>query len=253
MSSVHCETRGSAARLIIDRQQAGNALRGQDVDELADCLRACLRDPAVRAIVIQGAGARFFCTGGDIRELASGLADIGLHIRKWHDLVDMVEAAEKPVIAAINGHAVGGGLELALTCHHRIAASHARVGLPELKVGLFPSAGGVRRLTRIVGATAALDLVLKADLIDAAGAHRQGIVDAVCDRSAFDAAVDATLQRLCAYEPNAVRAVLACARTAALGVDSVELEIALLRECYQTPRNRELLQAFLDGLARSRQ
>jgi enoyl-CoA hydratase len=230
MSSVHCETRGSSARLVIDRPQAGNALRGQDVDELAGHVRACLRDPAVRAIVIQGSGDRFFCTGGDIGELASGLADVGLHIRKWHDLVDMVEAAEKPIIAAIN----------------------ARVGMPELKVGLFPSAGGVRRLTRIVGASAALHLVLAADLIDAAEAHRRGIVEVVADGS-FDAAVDRAAQRLCAYEPNAVRAVLACARTAALGIDSVEMEIALLRECYQTPRNRELLQAFLDGLRGSRQ
>lgn len=252
MSSVQCEIRDSAARLVIDRPQAGNALQGQDVDELASHVRACLRDPAVRAIVIRGAGTRFFCTGGDIRELAGGLSDIGLHIRKWHELVDMIESAEKPVVAALNGHAVGGGLELALACHHRIAAAHARVGLPELRVGLFPSAGGVRRLTRLIGASAALELVLAADLVDAAHAQRIGIVDGVCDGAALDAKVDTMLHGLCAHEPNAVRAVLACARAAAAGVYSVELEIALLRECYQTPRNRALLQAFLDGLSAAR-
>lgn len=252
MSSVQCEIRDSAARLVIDRPQAGNALQGQEVDELAGHVRACLRDPAVRAIVIRGAGTRFFCTGGDIRELASGLPDIGLHIRKWHELADMIESAEKPVIAALNGHAVGGGLELALACHHRIAVAHARVGLPELKVGLFPSAGGVQRLTRLIGASDALELVLGAELIDATQAQRRGIVDSVHDSTDFDAKVDAMLQVWCAHEPNAVRAVLACARAAAQGVYSVELEIALLRQCYQTPRNRALLQAFLDGLGGAR-
>jgi copper(I)-binding protein len=107
----------------------------------------------VRVLVITGEGNKFFCTGGDLSELVQGLADIGLHIRKWHDLVDMIEAAEKPVIAAMNGHAVGGGLELALACHQRIASARGRFGVPELNAGLFPSAGGVRRLTRLLGAS----------------------------------------------------------------------------------------------------
>jgi enoyl-CoA hydratase len=248
MSSVQCEIRGSAAWLTIDRPQAGNALQGQDVDTLAGQVRGCLRDPAVRVLVIRGSGTRFFCTGGDIRELAFGLPDIGAHIRKWHELAELIESAEKPVIAAINGHAVGGGLELALACHWRIAVSHARVGVPELKVGLFPSAGGVRRLTRLVGASAALGLVLGAGLMSAHEAQARGIVDAVCEEAAFEEQVETTLQTWCAHEPNAVRAVLACARTAAVGIDNVEMEIALLRECYQTPRNRERLQAFLEGL-----
>ena len=220
----------------------------QDVDALAGQVRGCQRDPAVRVLVIRGSGTRFFCTGGDIRELASGLPDIGAHIRKWHELAELIESAEKPVIAAINGHAVGGGLELALACHWRVAVSHARVGVPELKVGLFPSAGGVRRLTRLVGASAALGLVLGAGLMSANETQACGIVDAVCEEAAFEAQVETTLQTWCAHEPNAVRAVLACARTAAVGIDSVEMEIALLRECYQTPRNREQLQAFLEGL-----
>lgn len=252
MSSVQCEIRGPAAWLTIDRPQAGNALQGQDVETLADQVRAGLRNPAVRALVIRGGGTRFFCTGGDIRELASGLPDVGVHIRKWHELAELIETAEKPVIAAINGHAVGGGLELALACHRRIAVSHARLGVPELKVGLFPSAGGVRRLTRLVGASAALGLVLGADLLSAPEAHARGIVDAVCEAAAFDEQIETTLQAWCGHEPNAVRAVLACARTAALGIDSVEMEIALLRECYQTPRNRERLQAFLEGLGGAR-
>lgn len=153
-----------------------------------------------------------------------------MHIRKWHELAELIESAEKPVIAAINGHAVGGGLELALACQRRIAVSHARLGVPELKVGLFPSAGGVRRLTRLVGASAALELVLGAGLLGAHEARVRGIVDDVCEEAAFEEQIEATLHAWCDHEPNAVRAVLACARTAALGIDSVEMEVALLRE-----------------------
>lgn len=182
------------ATLTIDRPDVGNALRGEDLGALAGALRESQRDLAVRVIVLTGAGGKFFCSGSDIAELAGGLPDIGIHLRKWHDVVNLLESSEKPVIAAINGAAVGDGLELALACQRRIAVDSARLGLPELKVGLFPAAGAAR---------------------------------------------------LSEFEPNAVRAALVCARAAALGTDSDELEISLLRECYVTPRNRQVLESFL--------
>lgn len=239
---------GSVARFTIRRPEVGNAMRGVDVAELAKGVRDALANPAVRVLVIAGEGPKFFCTGGDLRELSEGFADIGLHIRKWHDLVDLIEAAEKPVIAALNGHAVGGGLELALACHLRFAASNSRMGLPELKVGSFPSAGGVRRLTRLLGSAVALDLVLSADLWTADVALAKGLVHAVCPADQLEQRIADMIERLTSFEANAVRSVLVCARAAALDIDSVELEISLLRECYQTPANRTRLQAFMDQL-----
>lgn len=233
------------ARLAINRPEAGNAVMGQDLVALAAAVRDAQRDPEVRVIVISGSGPKFFCTGSDISELSGGVPDIGVHLGKWHDLVDCLEASEKPVIAALNGLAVGGGLEIALACHRRIAADTARIGLPELKVGLFPAAGGVRRLTRLIGAAKALDLVLGGDIMPAAAAQALGIVDQVVPAAELASAVDASAQKLAGYEPNAVRATLMCARTATLGVDTNELEATLLRECYADPRNREVLQSFL--------
>jgi enoyl-CoA hydratase len=236
---------GAAMHLCIERPESGNALMGRHLIALASSLRDAQRDAAVRAIVLYGAGSKFFCSGSDIAELAGGVADIGVHLGKWHELVDTLEASEKPVIAAINGMAVGGGLEIALACHVRIASETARFGLPELKVGLFPAAGGVRRLTRLIGSARALDIVLSADLLSAADARVLGIVDRVTPPERLQAEVERVAERVTAYEPNAVRATLVCARTAALGTDTNELERSLLRECYANARNREVLQSFM--------
>lgn len=244
-AAIAAERLGAVARLEIGRPEAGNALRGIDLVALTAALREAQRDPEVRVIVVTGAGPKFFCSGSDIAELSGGVPDIGVHLGKWHELVDRLEQSEKPVIAAINGLAVGGGLEIALACQRRIAADSARVGLPELKVGLFPAAGGVRRLTRLLGAAAALDIVLGGEVLPAERAHALGIVDAVVPAADLALAVDAQAVHLAALEPNAVRATLMCARAAAQGLDTNDLEATLLRECYANPRNREVLKSFL--------
>ncbi len=245
------EIRDATAWLTIARSATGNAMRGEDVQALTAGVRRALANPAVRVLVVTGEGGRFFCTGGDLVELSRGMPDIGLHIRKWHDLVDTIEAAEKPVIAAINGHAVGGGLELALACHQRIAASHSRLGIPEMKAGMFPSAGGVRRLSRLLGASTALELALSAELWTAQTALARGVVNKVCEPAELLARTDEMARQLAAFEPNTVRAVLVCARTAAMNIDSVDLEISLLRECYQTEANQTRIRQFQQELSRS--
>jgi enoyl-CoA hydratase/carnithine racemase len=244
-TTVSLARHGAIARLTIVRNDFGNALRGADLLSMATLVRECLTDTAIRVIVLSGIGQKFFCTGSDVAELANGLPDIGVHLRKWHDIVDLFESSEKPIIAAINGVAVGGGLELALACHQRIAVAGVRLGLPELKVGLFPAAGGVRRLTRLIGAAQTLKLVFSTDLITAEAARQIGIVDQVCAATEFDAQVTQAAERLAGFEPNAVRAVLSCARASTLCTDSNDLEVTLLRDCYATPRNREVLQGFM--------
>ena len=243
---VRASRDGAVLHLVIARPASGNAVAGEDLQALAQQLRAAQADEAVRVIVIRGEGDRFFCTGSDIAELSGGLPDIGVHLAKWHTVVDLLEASPKPVIAAINGAAVGGGLELALACHRRVAADHAKVGLPELKVGLFPAAGGVRRMTRLLGSARALDLVLGAGTLTADDALAWGLVDRVVPQAELDATVAAMAASLAAFEPNAVSAVLACALAAAVGEDSNALETDLLRSCYDNPRNRDVLRSFLD-------
>jgi len=246
--TISNDIQGDVAWITICRTMAGNALRGVDVDLLDAQVRHSLNNTLVRVIVITGEGSKFFCTGGDLSELAQGLQDIGLHIRKWHELMELLESSEKPIIAAINGHAVGGGLEIALACHQRIAVSKCRMGVPELNAGLFPSAGGVRRLTRLLGASTALELVLSAELWTADIALSRGLINHICGQDDFTNTVDNMAHRFASFEPNTLRAVLVCAHKAALNVDSIELEISLLRECYQTQSNRTRLQNFLKNL-----
>ena len=232
-------------RLRIDRPGSGNALRGQDLVALAEVVERSRRDEGIRVLVISGSGEKFFCCGSDIDELSGGVPDIGRHLSKWHDLVDAVEASPKPVIAAINGSAVGGGLELALACHLRVAIASAKLGLPEVKVGLFPAAGGVRKLTRLLGASRALDLVLSGRLLQAEAAVGLGLVNQAVPADEHESAVEALAQALCQLEPNVVAAVLECAHAPTHGKDSNQLETDLLRSCYENPRNREVLQSFL--------
>ena len=244
-SRITAESRGAIAYLQINRPDAGNAVMGEDLIALTAALCDAQRNPQIRTVILSGSGSRFFCTGSDISELSNGVPDIGVHLGKWHQLVDRIEASEKPVIACINGLAAGGGLEIALACQRRIASDSARISLPELKVGLFPAAGGIRRLTRLIGSARALDLVLGAQSLTAQQALALGIVDSIASASQLHSAAEAVASQLASYEPNALRAALVCARASALGLDSNELEVSLLRECYANPRNREVLSAFL--------
>jgi enoyl-CoA hydratase len=245
-ASIRSSVEGGVGVVAIERQDVGNALRGVDLEALARTVEQWNQDDAVRVIVLTGSGERFFCTGSDINELAGGVSDIGVHLTKWHRVTDALERSSKPVIACINGAAVGGGLELALACHSRFAAEQVKVGLPELKVGLFPSAGGVRRMTRLVGQGKALDLILGAGMLTAPEARGLGLFERVVPAGALMAEVLAYARRIAAFEPNAVAAVLACGRAASDRTDDNELEVRLMRECYEAPRNREVLQSFLN-------
>ncbi len=171
---VHSETRGSVAVITLDSPPV-NALGSAVREALVARIAAAVEDPAVEALVLTGSG-RCFSGGADIREFGSPPRDP--HLRK---VIETAEDCPKPVVAAIHGVAVGGGLELALGCHYRVGAHSARLGLPEIKLGLLPGAGGTQRLPRVIGAEPALDLILSGDPIPAAEARALGLLDAVVE------------------------------------------------------------------------
>ncbi|VTU46436.1 putative enoyl-CoA hydratase (plasmid) [Variovorax sp. SRS16] len=148
-------------------------------------LREALADPQVRAIVLTGAG-RMFCGGADIRQFGTPKATTQPMLR---DINRLIEAAGKPVIAAIHGNALGGGLELAMSCHYRIAATGTRLALPEVKLGILPGGGGTQRLPRLVGVETALDLIVSGEAIDADKARACGLLDSVASGDLLDAAL----------------------------------------------------------------
>ena len=183
MAKVEVETRGEVAVLRLSNPPV-NALAHGVREGLQAALAAANADPAIMAIVVTGEG-RAFSAGADITEFRSGMKPPGLG-----QVIDGIEASGKPVVAALNGLALGGGLEVALGCHYRVAApAVSQLGLPEVKIGILPGAGGTQRLPRIIGVEAALDMIVSGNPITAAAAAKAGLVDRLAEGDVVDAAV----------------------------------------------------------------
>jgi enoyl-CoA hydratase/carnithine racemase len=180
---VVVERSGAIARVTLSRPAAMNALSGALVASMREAIAALRDDPAVRAVVLTGAGDRAFCAGADLKErIAMTLDGTRGFLHELNDMVDALAAFPRPVIAALNGIAFGGGLELALACDLRLAAEGIEMGLPEVRLGIIPGAGGTQRLARVVGAGVAKELILTGRRIDAARAHAIGLVSALVPR-----------------------------------------------------------------------
>lgn len=183
LGTLTYQVRDRVALIHLNRPERMNTLGGTMKPDLATAFfELARRDDRVNAVVITGTGDKAFCAGADIKEQATNVArgtDFYLSQKKTHELFRDIEEFEKPVIAAINGVALGGGLELALCCDLRIAATGARFGLPEVKLGIIPAAGGTQRLPRLIGESRAKELILTASLIDADEAMRIGLVNRV--------------------------------------------------------------------------
>lgn len=183
------------AWVTIDRPKQLNALNSEVVEELRDCIADLADDPETEAIVLTGGGDKAFVAGADIGELADLTPPEARHLSlNGQDMLASIENCPKPVIAMINGFALGGGLELALACHLRVAATTAKLGLPEVSLGLIPGFGGTVRLSRICGPAVAREWVLTGDQYSAEEAHRVGVVTRVAAPDQLRAAV----KQLCA-------------------------------------------------------
>jgi enoyl-CoA hydratase len=174
------ERDGAVTVVTINRPKVLNALDTQTVDELEQVMRELQRSDEVRAVVLTGAGEKSFVAGADINELAMlSPAEAHRHGRRGQAVFDLIEHLGKPVIAAINGFALGGGCELAMACTLRIAAESARFGQPEINLGIIPGYAGSQRLPRIVGKGRALEILLTGDMVSAQRAYEIGLVNKV--------------------------------------------------------------------------
>lgn len=203
------EDRGAVRRITLNRPDKLNALNHATLAELHAAFEAAGRDPAVRVVVLTGAGPKAFVAGADIAEM-NGLSPAQARDFSAHGqaLMTRIERLGKPVIAMVNGFALGGGLELAMACHLRIAADTAKVGQPEINLGLVPGFGGTQRLLRLAGRPAALELCLLGAPIDAARAAQLGILSRVVPADTLEAEVDAVANQLAAAAPLALRGIL---------------------------------------------
>ncbi|MFB2121592.1 enoyl-CoA hydratase/isomerase family protein [Parapedobacter sp. 2B3] len=243
------EDAGYIRRITIARAEKLNALNKAILAELSDAIAAALAAEAVRGIVLTGSGEKAFVAGADIGEFASFNADQGRELARagQASVFDVIHHATKPIVAAINGFALGGGLELALACHIRVAASQAKLGLPEVSLGLIPGYGGTQRLTQLVGRGRALEMILTGDMITATEALDYGMVNRVVAPHELLAEAEGILKRIVVRSPSAVaaaiRAVNAGVGNAAQGF---ETEIEEFGRCFGTPDFTEGVAAFLE-------
>jgi len=214
-SVVRIERDGGVAILTIDRPEKRNALSAGVREELIAALDAVREDSGVRVIVLTGAGDRAFVAGADIGEFVRRTPLEQRTAMTGRRVFDEIAAYPKPVLAMINGYALGGGCELALACDFRIAADTAKLGQPEINLALIPGGGGTQRLPRLVGTGQALRLVLSGELIDAAEAHRIGLVEIVVPSDALRARTMEIAQTMAARSPVALRLAKEAVRAAA--------------------------------------
>jgi enoyl-CoA hydratase len=239
---------GAVAILTINRPPVLNALNSQTLNELRRALLDVKHDAAVRVLIITGAGEKSFVAGADINELATLSPAQGKeHARQGQHVFDLIENLGKPVIAAINGYALGGGCELALACTLRIAASSARLGQPEINLGIIPGYGGSQRLARLVGKGIALDLLLTGRQVEADEALRIGLVNRVVPRESLIAESKALAAELASKAPIAVQYIIeAVHRGLEVSLDHAQfIEATLFGVVASTEDMREGTGAFL--------
>jgi enoyl-CoA hydratase len=203
------ERDGATAIVTINRPKVLNALNSQTIDELRRAMLDLQRDDEVRAIVLTGAGEKSFVAGADINELAVQTPTGGRdHALTGQHVFDVIENLGKPVIAAINGFALGGGCELAMACTLRIAADSARLGQPEINLGLIPGYAGTQRLPRLVGKGKAMEMILTGAPIDAGEAQRIGLVHRVVPAAELMSEARKLAAQLAASAPIALRYII---------------------------------------------
>jgi enoyl-CoA hydratase len=246
MPDVLSAVQGPVAIVTLNRPSQLNALAGPLMQELVDSLAQHDRDPQIRAIVLTG-GPTVFAAGADLKEMADASA-VDMLLRNRIGLFDRVREVTKPVIAAVGGYALGGGCELAMLCDIVIAADNARFGQPEINVGLMPGAGGTQRLTRSLGKSLAMDLVLTGRMLGAEEALQRGLVARVVAREVLVEEAVRLANELAHKPAIAVRLAKQAVTRAFEGRvdDGIELERNLFYLLFATQDAHEGMHAFVD-------
>jgi len=249
LNNVIYETKGSIAYVTLNRPKVLNALSQGAWDDLRTAFEHARDDAAVLGVILTGAGDKAFIAGEDISELSRATAlEAEKSSRSGQAVLDLIENLGKPVIAAVNGFALGGGCETAMACTIRVAAEHAKFGQPEVKLGIPPGAGGTQRLPRLVGKGRALQLILSGDMISAQEAYRIGLVNEVVPAASLIARCEAILTQILANAPVAVRFALEAVNK---GMETslsagLLLEASLFAICATTEDKKEGTAAFLE-------
>jgi len=240
---------GFIATVTVNREKALNALNVDVLKEIHDCFSALSKDTEVRVVIVTGAGDKAFVAGADIASMSQMTPTDAIEFGKLgHAAMDAVDQCAKPVIAAVNGFCLGGGMELALSCDFIYASEKAKLGLPEVNLGLFPGWGGTQRLSRLVGKGRAKEMIFSAKIISVQEAFDAGIVNKICKPEELLNEVKAVAAEICKKSPMAVQLAK---KTLSQGFDlplaqGLDLEKNTFPKCFETEDLKEGLAAFLE-------
>jgi enoyl-CoA hydratase len=249
LDNIILEHEKGIATIFINRPEKLNALNKATIQELHETLELNDENPDVRVIIITGSGEKAFVAGADIAEFSHFSAEEGSQLAAQGQqlLFDFIENMKTPVIAAINGFALGGGLELAMACHFRIASENAKMGLPETSLGVIPGYGGTQRLPQIVGKGRAMEMIMTAGMIDAPTAKIYGLVNHVVPQDDLFSACITIATRIMKNSPVAIsKAIEAVNANYISGVNGFDVEIKNFGDCFGTDDFKEGTTAFLE-------
>jgi enoyl-CoA hydratase/carnithine racemase len=252
LANVLYEKKGAIGYVTVNRPKVLNALNTPTWKDLRTAFEDARDDATVRGVILTGAGDKAFIAGADIGELAHVAAfEAEQSSRFGQGVLDLIENLGKPVIAAVNGFALGGGCETAMACSIRIAAETAKFGQPEVALGLLPGGGGTQRLPRLVGRGRALQLILSGEMISAQEAHRIGLVNEIVAATGLIARAEAILKKIAANAPIAVKLSLEAVNKGleTSQVEGLALEASYFGLCAATEDKKEGTTAFLEKRA----
>ena len=236
-------------QITINRPSKLNALNVATIKELHDGLESLDNNSEIRVIIVTGEGEKAFVAGADISEFANFSIEEGAQLAQQGQelLFDFVENLKTPVIAAVNGFALGGGLELAMACHFRIASDNAKMGLPEVSLGVIPGYGGTQRLPQLIGKGRAMEMIMTAGMVTADDAYRAGLVNHVVPQAELLDFTKSLAQRIMKNSPIAIgKAIKAINANFKDGVDGYQTEIRNFGKCFGTEDFKEGTTAFLE-------
>jgi enoyl-CoA hydratase len=234
--------------ITINRETKLNALNIETLKDIKEAVLAIYENKEVKGVILTGAGAKAFAAGADIAEFANFNVEEGTRMSAdGHGVLNAIEKCPKPVIAAVNGFALGGGCELAMACHLRVAAENAKFGQPEVNLGLVPGYAGTQRLAQLVGRGRAIELLITGDVINAAEAHRIGLVNHVVPQDQLMAKCEEILNKVKVKAPLAIASVIRCVNAHFdKKMDGNNVEINEFGNFFGTEDFKEGTQAFLE-------
>jgi enoyl-CoA hydratase len=240
--------------ITINRPDKLNALNSTVIEELSQAIDQVYQNPEIKNAIITGAGPKAFVAGADISEFAGLNKEAGMILaKKGQDVFQKIEDCPKPVVAAVNGFALGGGCELAMACHFRLCSENAKFGQPEVNLGLIPGYGGTQRLTQLVGKGKSMELQMTAHLVDANEALQLGLVNHVTAAESLLTRTKDILDIIATKAPIAIAKVIGCVNAAAIsdstqqhGKTGYEMEIDAFGDCFATEDMKEGVTAFLE-------